>query len=70
MHATSPPRAVVVTRPTELEHLVARHGTRAQARFALNAAGRAIDEIEAARQAETPTEPVSLDIVRFLPRGS
>lgn len=34
------------------------------------ALGRAIDEIEAARQAETPTEPVSLDIVRFLPRGS
>ena len=46
MHATTPPRAVVVTRQTELEHLVARHGTRAQARFALSAAGRAIDEIE------------------------
>lgn len=41
------PRAVVVTRPTELEHVVARHGTRAQARFALAARGRSIDDIEA-----------------------
>ncbi|MBL9021819.1 MAG: NAD(+)/NADH kinase [Myxococcales bacterium] len=40
------PRAVVVTRPTELEHVVARHGTRAQARFALAARGQSIDDIE------------------------
>lgn len=40
------PRAVIVTRPTELEHVVARHGTRAQARFALAARGQSLDEIE------------------------
>ncbi len=41
------PRVVVVTRPTELEHLVRRHGTREQARFALAAKGRTLDEVEA-----------------------
>jgi NAD kinase len=43
----SSPRAVVVSRPTELEHLVARHGTREQARFALRARGQDLGEVEA-----------------------
>ena len=30
-----PPRAVIVTRPTDLDQLLLRHGTRAQARFFL-----------------------------------
>lgn len=44
---SAPPRAVLVTRPTELDLLVARHGTRAQARFALGARGQSMDEVEA-----------------------
>jgi hypothetical protein len=47
----TPPRAVVVTRPTELEHLVARHGTPAQARFALQTRGQSMDEVEERHQA-------------------
>ncbi|MBS2012443.1 MAG: hypothetical protein JST00_06135 [Deltaproteobacteria bacterium] len=34
-YASSPPRVVVVTRPTDLDALLARHGTREQARFFL-----------------------------------
>lgn len=45
--STVSPRAVVVTRPTELDALVARHGTRAQAAFFLRSAGRSIDELDA-----------------------
>jgi hypothetical protein len=40
------PRAVVVSRPTELEQLVARHGTREQARFFLESRGRTLSEVE------------------------
>jgi NAD kinase len=40
------PRAVVVTRASELEALVARHGTRAQARFFLEERGRKLSELE------------------------
>jgi NAD kinase len=40
------PRAVVVTRASELEALVARHGTRAQARFFLERRGRDLTEVE------------------------
>jgi hypothetical protein len=40
---TVPPRAVVVTRPTELELLLLRHGTLAQARFFLQSRGQALD---------------------------
>jgi NAD kinase len=40
------PRAVVVTRPSELEALVARHGTRAQARFFLAERARDLAELE------------------------
>jgi hypothetical protein len=40
------PRAVVVRRPTELEELIARHGTSGQAAFFLSSRGRHIDEVE------------------------
>lgn len=40
------PRAVVVSRATELEQLVARHGTREQARFFLESRGRNLKEVE------------------------
>jgi hypothetical protein len=40
------PRAVVVSRATELEQLVARHGTRNQARFFLESRGRLLAEVE------------------------
>src|SRR5262245_41389684 len=40
------PRAVVVTRPTELEALLARHGTREQARFFLEQRGRSLSQID------------------------
>jgi len=43
---TVTPRVVVVTRPTEYEGLLARHGTREQARFFLEQRGRALGEIE------------------------
>jgi NAD kinase len=42
------PRVAVVTRPTEYAALLARHGTREQARFFLATRGRAIEELEAA----------------------
>lgn len=40
------PRAVVVERPTELRDLLARHGTREQARFFLAQRGLALDAVE------------------------
>lgn len=43
--STVAPRAVVVTRPTEYEALVARHGTREQARHFLRQRGRSIEEL-------------------------
>jgi hypothetical protein len=43
---SSVPRIVVVSRPTEYGALLARHGTREQARFFLATRGRSIDEIE------------------------
>lgn len=42
-----PPRAVVVTRPTELEDLLARHGTKSQARFFLESRGQRLEDTEA-----------------------
>jgi hypothetical protein len=45
------PRAVLVHRRTELEELLARHGTRGQARFFLRSRGRDLDEVEAAADA-------------------
>ena len=47
MVATTAPRVVVVARSTEYSALVARHGTRDQARFFLATRGRSIDEVEA-----------------------
>lgn len=44
---TLTPRAVVVYRHSELEELIARHGTRGQAAFFLSSRGRTIDEVEA-----------------------
>lgn len=40
------PRVVVVHRRTELDELVARHGTRGQVAFFLSARGRDLDELE------------------------
>lgn len=40
------PRAVVISRRTELEELVARHGTRQQAAFFLRSRGRTLEEVE------------------------
>ncbi len=45
--ASKAPRVVVVTRPTEYELLIARHATRPQAKFFLDARGRDIREVEA-----------------------
>jgi hypothetical protein len=39
-----PPRAVVVTRPTDLDQLLLRHGTRAQARFFLESRGQKLED--------------------------
>jgi hypothetical protein len=47
MAGTSVPRIVVVSRSTEYAALLARHGTREQARFFLETRGRTIDEVEA-----------------------
>ena len=44
---TLPPRVVVVTRPTELDELLARHATRGQAAFFLEQRGQDIEVIEA-----------------------
>ena len=40
------PRIVIVTRSTEIESLVVRHGTLEQARFVLASQGRSIDELQ------------------------
>jgi hypothetical protein len=40
------PRVVVIDRPTELEELVERHGTRGQAAFFLSTRGRRMEEVE------------------------
>ncbi|MEW6225638.1 MAG: hypothetical protein AB1627_13525 [Chloroflexota bacterium] len=47
MAGTSVPRIVVVARSTEYAALLARHGTREQARFFIETRGREIDEVEA-----------------------
>jgi hypothetical protein len=43
---TGPPRAVVVTRATDYDSLIARHGTREAARFFLETRGQAIADVE------------------------
>src|SRR4051812_33222665 len=45
------PRVVVVFRRTELDELIARHGTRGQAAFFLSTRGRHIDEVQARHDA-------------------
>lgn len=47
MNGGKSPRVVVITRPTDYEALLARHGTRDQARFFLSRHGQSIDEAEA-----------------------
>ena len=47
-----PPRAVIVHRRTELDELLARHGTRQQAAFFLRTRGQGLDEIEARAAAQ------------------
>jgi NAD kinase len=42
---TLPPRVVVVSRPSERDELVMRHGTLQQARFFLESRGLALDEV-------------------------
>lgn len=44
---TLAPRVVVIHRRTELDELLARHGTRAQVAFFLQSRGRGIEEVEA-----------------------
>jgi NAD kinase len=50
MSRTIPPRAVIVTRPSEYEGLLLRHGTREQARFFLESRDRKIDDVFARHQ--------------------
>jgi hypothetical protein len=45
------PRAVLVERPTEYSELLARHGTREQARFFLHARDRTLEEVEGVHRA-------------------
>ena len=52
MARTSIPRVVVVARTTEYAGLLARHGTRGQARFFLANRGRSIDDVEARDSAQ------------------
>ena len=47
MSAAGVPRVVVVTRPSDYEALLARHGTRAQARFFLETRGQSLDDAAA-----------------------
>lgn len=49
---TLPPRAVLVHRRTELDELIAHHGTRQQAAFFLRSRDRSIDEVEGRHQAQ------------------
>ncbi|MBX7197482.1 MAG: hypothetical protein K1X94_35885, partial [Sandaracinaceae bacterium] len=57
------PRVVVVSRPTEYEELVRRHGTRAQAAFFLGDRRSLLDEIEARHAAqEAALARVSADV--------
>ena len=52
MARTSVPRVVIVARTTDHAALLARHGTREQARFFLETRGRSIDEVEARDSAQ------------------
>lgn len=60
----APPRIVVVTRPSELTLLLARHGTREQARFFLRERGLHIEEVEARHHR---VETVLAEVGRAIP---
>src|SRR5512138_3819778 len=45
--STLAPRVVLVSRPSELDELLARHGTRAAAGYFLRQRGRDLDEVTA-----------------------
>lgn len=71
MSAAQPPRVVVVTRPSELDALRARHGTRDQARFHLERRGQKLADLEqrharleAALQAVSQAIPVDWRRIR------
>jgi hypothetical protein len=49
--STLPPRVVVVSRRSELDELLARHGTRGAAAFFLRQRGRDLDEVTARHEA-------------------
>ena len=67
---TLAPRVVVVRRHTELEELVARHGTRRAAAFFLRTRGRDLVEVEARhRAAEAALAEVSAAIPLDWRRG-
>lgn len=50
MSATTP-RVVLVSRPTDYQQLVGRHGTENQVRFFLNTRGQSLDEVKARHDA-------------------
>ena len=60
MDSSVQPRVVLVTRTSEYEALLARHGTREQARFFLETRGQSIDDVEARhRLLETAVQTAS-----------
>lgn len=64
MGAASVPRVVVVTRPTEYEALLVRHGTREQARFFLSTRGQALDDVDARHHRQ---EAALQEVLRAIP---
>ncbi|GAB3854499.1 NAD(+)/NADH kinase [Nocardioides maradonensis] len=48
--STLAPRAVVVTRPSELDQMLARHGTRGQVEFFLRTRGRTLAQVDEAHE--------------------
>jgi len=48
--STKTPRVILVTRPTDLEALVRRHGTREQARFFLRTRDQRLEPVEERHQ--------------------
>jgi NAD kinase len=59
-----PPRVVVVSRPTEYEALLARHGTREQARFFLQTRGQSMELVDARHAA---AEAALAEVSRAIP---
>ena len=58
------PRVVIVTRPTELERLLARHGTRGQAEFFLASRGQALGPLE---ERQRSFEAARAQVLRAIP---